>query len=236
MATDHSDSVGKSEHSPDSSEADADFLKARRAVYTLLANVFDGDVDALATAMADGSFERLAGALPVQIDVDPLVADAPETEALAVGYDNLFVVPGPHFVPPFASGHATDPSHEFESDSAFHEEGTAGELLGDPAASMAQRYDRVGFSPQRGDGIPDHIAAQLSFLATLADQRIEPGDPDVQTALRDIERDTLGDMGWLDAFDEAVAARDQSEGVYAALTRLTRSIIAWDADRNSREN
>lgn len=236
MATDRPRPVGTDEETADASDAGTDFLKARRAVYTLLADIFDGDVDALATAMADGSFERLAGALPVEMDVDPLVAANPDSDALAIGYDNLFVVPGPHFVPPFASGHATEPSHEFESDSAFHDEGKAGELLGDPAATIARRYDRFGFSPERGDGIPDHIAAQLSFLATLADQRIEAGDPHVQTALRDIERDTLDDMGWLDAFDEAVAARDQSEGVYAALTRLTRSIIAWDADRNSREN
>jgi TorA maturation chaperone TorD len=223
-----------SNRSPGDGEPEEDFLRARRAVYSLLAAVFDGEVERLADAMADGSFERLAGALPVDLDTAPLVEEEPDTEALKIGYDNLFVVPGPHFVPPFGSAHADDPSHEFESDSAFHDAGETGELYGDPAARMARRYERVGFAPERGDGIPDHLAAELSFLAALADQRLQTDDQETSSALRDIERETLTDMGWLDAFDGTVAAQDSQEEVFAALVRLTRSVVAWDATRHSR--
>lgn len=210
------------------------FTRARAAVYDLLASVFDGDVEMLTDAMADGSFEELASVLPVEIDVDRLVASDPDPEALSVGYDNLFVVPGPHYVPPFASAHADEPSHEYESDSAFHEAGSAGELYGDPAARMARRYERIGFTPERGDGIPDHLAAQLSFLATLAAARADAVNPDERDALRNLEHETLAAMGWLDAFDGAVASQDRAEGVFAALSRLTRTILAWDAARTDR--
>lgn len=207
------------------------FTQARAAVYELLAAAFDGDVDTLAAAMDDGSFERLAGALPVEFDVSPLVAERTDTDALSVGYDNLFVVPGPHYVPPFASGHGSESSEGFESDSAFRIDGEAGELYGDPAARMVRRYERVGFVPDRGDGIPDHLAAQLSFLAAVASERAAADDPVVAEHLRKIEHETLTDMGWLDAFDEAVGRQDRAEGVFATLARLTRAVVAWDASR-----
>lgn len=216
---------------PDDSALDSEFEQARAAVYDLLAAAFDGDSEVLAASMVDGSFERLAAALPVECDVSPLVASDPDVESLSVGYDNLFVVPGPHYAPPFASGYESDPTRDFESDSAFQEDDAAGELYGDPAARMARRYERAGFDPERGDGVPDHLAAQLSFLAALAGERARIDDPEAREALRGIERETLADMAWLDAFDEAVAERDRAEGVFAALARLTRVVVAWDASR-----
>jgi len=218
----------------DGAGPDAGFLRARAAVYDLLAAAFDGDMETLTTAMADGSFRELASVLPVELDVDPLVVEDPDPETLSIGYDNLFVVPGPHYVPPFASAHADEPSHEFESDSAFHEAGSAGELYGDPAARMARRYERLGFTPERGDSIPDHLAVQLSFLSTLAAARADADDPTTRDELRELEDETLASMGWLDAFDEAVAGQDRAEGVFAALSRLTRTLVAWDADRSER--
>ncbi|MFW6018047.1 MAG: TorD/DmsD family molecular chaperone [Halapricum sp.] len=217
----------------DGPRPDAAFMRARAAVYDLLAAAFDGDIETLAEAMTDDSVRKLASILPVEVDTDPLVVDDPDREALAIGYDNLFVVPGPHYVPPFASAHADEPSHEFESDSAFHEAGSAGELYGDPAARMARRYEQLGFEPERGDGIPDHLAAQLSFLGALASARAGATDPETHDILTALEGETLGDMGWLDAFDEAVAERDRAEGVFATLARLTRVFIAWDAERAS---
>lgn len=212
---------------------DAAFDAARAAVYSLLAAAFDGETDVLAEAMADGSFRELASALPVETAVEPLVEPDPDRDGLSIGYDNLFVVPGPHYVPPFASGHASDPGTEYDSDSdsAFRGDDTGGELYGDPAARMARRYERIGFTPERGDGIPDHLAAQLSFLAALADGRASIDDPEARETLLDVERETLAELAWLDAFDEAVAERDRAEGVFAALSRLTRTVVAWDASR-----
>jgi TorA maturation chaperone TorD len=215
----------------------AAFARARSRVYGLLAAAFDGDVGALADAMAEDAFGRLARHLPVDLDVDALARDDVDAEALSVGYDNLFVVPGPHYVPPFASAHAADPSAEqFESDSPYHEAGAAGELLGDPASEIVRVYDRVGFRPERGDGIPDHVAAEFEFLSALAarearlESKEDPSGADVSAAdLRELQAETLSRLGWLDSFDETLQRHDRAEGVFAALSRFARSFAAWDA-------
>lgn len=211
-----------------------ELLQARAHVYDLLSAAFDGDVDVLARAVEDDVFARLAATLPVDLDTEALTAATVDTEALAYGYDNLFEVPGPNYVPPFASAHRTDPSEQFESDSPYHDEGAAGELLGEPAAEIAGLYAQVDFHPARGDGIPDHVAAQLEFMyATVGQEahlRTDRGTADESvTALRDLQREALNHLGWLDDFDEAVAERDTVEGVFAALVRFTRVFCAWDA-------
>ncbi len=209
-------------------------LQARAHVYDLLSAAFDGDVEVLARAMDDDVFARLADTLPTELDTDALTADSVDTEALAYGYDNLFEVPGPNYVPPFASAHRADPSEQFESDSRYHEEGSAGELLGEPAAAIAGLYAQVDFRPERGDGIPDHLAAQLEFMYALVAQeahlRADGADGAEEiAALRDLQRDALNQLGWLDDLDEAVAERDTVEGVFAGLVRFTRAFCAWDA-------
>jgi TorA maturation chaperone TorD len=152
---------------------------------------------------------------------------------LGVGYDNLFVVPGSHYVPPFASAHATDPSEAFESDSRYHTAGEAGELLGDPAADMAQLYAAAGFSPERGDEIPDHIAACFEFMRALCEREAalldgEGAESDLR-AVRELQSRTLSSLGWIDRFEAAVASSDTVEGVFAAIARLARTFTAWDA-------
>lgn len=209
---------------------DVAFARARSRVYDLLAATFDGDVDVLADALERDAFRHLGDRLPV--DVETVTVRDPDADALAVGYDNLFVVPGPHFVPPFASAYRTDPSEDADSDSIFHDHGTAGELMGAPAAELARTYDRVGFHATRGDGIPDHLAAIFEFLATLAAREAErraAGDADTATALVDLQRDVVHRLGWLDAFDDRVQETDRAEGVFASITTFARAFVAWDA-------
>lgn len=207
--------------------------QARARVYGLLAAVFDGEGDRLATALNDGSFVDLAAVLPIAIETDDLVVENPDERALKIGYDNLFVVPGDHYIPPFASGHATDPSEEFDSDSPYHTAGEAGELLGDPAAAMARLYDAAGFEPERGDDIPDHLAACFEFMRALCEREaalLDETDPDDELdSVRELQASTLAQLGWLDAFEEAIAAEDSVEGVFAAIARIARTFTAWDA-------
>lgn len=211
----------------------ADFDRARSQVYDLLAAAFDGDVVVLESALRDRAFEDLAMLLPDSVDAEGLSRRDLDTEALELGYDNLFVVPGDHYVPPFASAHEADPSADFESDSVYHEEGSAGELYGDPARRMADLYDRVGFSPEVGEGIPDHVAAELAFMALLARTKaaVREDAAQVDATLDEItavEDAALDELEWLDRFADAVEARDSREGVFAALARFAAGFVTWD--------
>ncbi|MFU8869111.1 molecular chaperone TorD family protein [Natronococcus sp.] len=212
---------------------------ARADLYGLLAAALDGETDVLAAAMRDGSLVDVAATFPVEIDASALADSNVDEEALSIAFDNLFVVPGPTYVPPMASAHRDDPSESFESDSPFHDEGGAGELLGDAASTMSSLYERAGFSPTRGD-FPDHVAAQLEFLGAAASAEAEAlgdGDDERLERLRTLQRETVAQLGWLDTFHEDVAAVDGRDGVYTALVAFTRTVTAWhardldDADR-----
>jgi len=220
---------------------DRSMADARARVYGLLAATFDGEATTVARALEEKAYVSLAKAFPVSVDTDALcgfgAGDAVDADALAIGYDNLFVVPGDHYVPPFASAHAVDPSETFESDSRHHTVGEAGELLGDPAAEMARLYAAAGFEPERGDGIPDHLAAQFEFMRALCEREaaLLDGEPDDDTdtegldRVRELQAHTLAQLGWLDQFETTVSTRDTVEGVFAALARLARTFAAWDA-------
>ena len=220
---------------------DRSMADARARVYGLLAATFDGEATTVARALEEKAYVSLAKAFPVSVDTDALcgfgAGDAVDVDALAIGYDNLFVVPGDHYVPPFASAHAVDPSETFESDSRHHTAGEAGELLGDPAAEMARLYAAAGFEPERGDGIPDHLAAQFEFMRALCEREavLLDGEPDDDTdtegldRVRELQAHTLAQLGWLDQFETTVSTRDTVEGVFAALARLARTFAAWDA-------
>jgi TorA maturation chaperone TorD len=227
------DTAGGAAGSPNEPGAAA-MASARARVYGLLAAVFDGDTARLVSALEQGAFVNLAEVLPISIDTAALASDAPDERALKLGYDNLFVVPGAHYVPPFASAHATEPSEEFESDSPYHTAGEAGELLGDPAADAVQLYDAAGFEPARGDDIPDHLAAYFEFMRALCEREATllageaPDAAGLETVWR-LQAATLSQLGWLDRFEEAVAAEDSVEGVFATLARIARTFTAWDA-------
>ncbi|MFB6125375.1 MAG: molecular chaperone [Halanaeroarchaeum sp.] len=206
-----------------------EFARARARLYDLLARVFDGEMGTFEGALGEHAFTEFAGLFPSSFDTEALERDLDE-EALSVGYDNLFVVPGPHYVPPFASAHADDPSESFESDSPYHEAGEAGELFGDPAKEIAALYERTGFRPTHGDDIPDHVAAELEYLAALADREatLVGDDEEALAEIRSIQRSVLDALDWLDAFAATVENRDNREGVFAALAAFTASYVAWD--------
>jgi TorA maturation chaperone TorD len=214
---------------------DVEFARSRAKVYDLLAAAFDGDADVLASALADDAFTRLAGLVAGDIDTETLERTAVDEEAIRVGYDNLFVVPGPHYVPPFASAHLDEPSAEaFESDSHYHEEGSAGELFGEPAAVAATFYDQVGFMSDRGDGIPDHLAVELEFMSVLAQREAslltdDEYDEATLADLRTLERTFLEqNVHWLDTFAADVADVDTAEELFATLAAFAREFVAWD--------
>lgn len=206
---------------------DAEFAQARADLYDLLSRVLDGNVAVLMDAIESGAFTTFAGVFPVDFETAPLARDDLDPEALEIGYDNLFDVPGPYYVPPFASGHATNPSETFDSDARYHDEGTAGELLGDPAESVAGLYERTDFSPERGGGIPDHVAAEFEFMSRLSAQRTTRRSADSE-AIRTLEAELLEHLEWIEAFAAEVAETDAAEGVYAAVCAFANAFVRWD--------
>lgn len=216
--------------------ADPTFARSRSHLYDLLSAVFDGDMEVLAGAIRDRMFVELAEGLPGEFDTAAIRRPDLDSEALRVGYDNLFEVPGPHYVPPFASAHVTNPSETFESDSSYHTAGEAGELFGDPAHSVAEWYATTDFEPDRGDGIPDHLAAEFEFMAVLtaAEAHSLEAAVDVSqdpTTLRDVQRDVLEHMTWLEPFAENVGENDSREQFFASLAEFARAYVTWDADQ-----
>jgi len=212
---------------------EAAMARARARLYGLLAATFDGEVETTAAALDRGAFAAVAEVFPIDIETANLRGDDHDADSLGVGYDNLFVVPGTHYVPPFASAHATDPSEAFDSDSRYHTAGEAGELLGYPAADMAQLYAAAEFVPERGDNIPDHIAACFEFMRALCEREAAllegDGTEADLDAVRELQSQTLSRLGWIDQFEAAVASSDTVEGVFAAIARLARTFTAWDA-------
>ena len=219
----------------------AEFDRARSHVYDLLAAAFDGDAEVLHRALEDGAFHDLAAVLPREVTAEGLDRRDLDADGLELGYDNLFVVPGDHYVPPFASAHLDSPAADFESDSPYHEEGQAGELYGDPARRIADLYDRIGFRPSVGEGIPDHVAAELEFMAVLARTKAElrgTEDADLELsleAIESVEADLLAELRWLSHFADAVGQQDSREGVFAALAEFAAGFVAWDASEHDLE-
>ncbi|MFB6112672.1 MAG: molecular chaperone TorD family protein, partial [Halodesulfurarchaeum sp.] len=115
--------------------------------------------------------------------------------------------------------------------SAFHEAGEAGELFGDPAESISQLHVRADFEPERGEGIPDHLAAEFEFMAALATTEAGAleGEADATVAdVRELEREVLEHLAWVENFADAVAENDSAEGLFAELASFAWAFVAWD--------
>lgn len=213
-------------------DTDRRFATARHRVYSLLAAVFDGDVDQLETAIEADVFETLSAAIPAAPDVEPLRPPAPDRSALRFGYDALFVVPGAHYVPPFASGHVAEPSEEFDSDSIHRDEDVPGELLGSPAARAAGMYAQFEFTPTHGTEFPDSLPAMFEFVATLAAAESDASGDEVVAELRATQLAFLErQLSWVDIFADAVGENDRAEDVYASLGEFARSFVAYDREQ-----
>lgn len=213
-------------------DPDHRFATARHRVYSLLAAVFDGDVDLLESAIDADVFVTLAASIPDAPAVDPLRPPAPDRSALTFGYDALFVVPGGHYVPPFASGHVVEPTGEFDSDSIHREEDGPGELLGSPAARAAGTYEQFEFTPTLGTEFPDSLPAMFEFVATLAAAESDASADAVVADLRATQLAFIEEqLSWIDVFADAVAENDGAEGMYATLAQFASAFVAYDREQ-----
>ena len=190
-----------------------EFTQARAKTLEALSRIFAGDVDLLVEMRAD---EEGLRSLARSLDVDPapLLTEATETE-LRRSYDALFAIPGKRYVPPFASSHLSEPPEDAPPSPSAFARADGGRLGGEPAQRSRAIYSQFGFSPSRGEGMPDHIAAQLEFAARV-DATVPEGDR--------AREEAFALLGWLDAFGRNVYQRDDL-GVFTGVTSLAAATV-----------
>jgi len=200
-----------------------EFTRARAKTLEALSRIFDGDVDLLLEMRAD---EEGLRPLAENLSVDPalLLTAATETE-LRRSYDALFAIPGTRYVPPYASSHLSEPPEDAPPSPSAFARADGGRLGGEPAQRSRAVYARVGFSPGRGDGMPDHLAAQLEFAARV-DATVPDGDR--------TRREAFGLLNWLEVFGRKVSQRDDL-GVFTGVTALAAAIAESEAAGDSVE-
>jgi TorA maturation chaperone TorD len=196
--------------------------RARAEVYGLLAGIFSShptqeSVQALrqmADSLGIGGFEDFS------------------LNELDREYMDLFIVPNPRYVAPYESvfrdewplppvlRHGSNPG----------EMGTKikGLLMGESTLQVRQAYLRAGVLPE--EGLPDHIANELRFVAYLWMKESEAtGDEATACAeLRDeFRREHL--LKWIGLLGERVAERGQL-GYYRGALQVAEAMLQSDAD------
>lgn len=172
-----------------------------------------------------GSYELLALALgPPSAEAAEALSNASPAWSLpprdprgaSPEYHRLFVGPGTVAVPPFES---------------VYREG--GRVMGETTLDVQRRYSDAGFVLDPAlNNLPDHAAAELAFMAVLADQEAEAWEAeDERDALAWLQREAafLDDhlSRWLPAFCDRLL-RSTEEPYYRALAVALRQFVALD--------
>lgn len=133
-------------------------------------------------------------------------------------YHRLFVGPGNVAVPPYES---------------VYREG--GRIIGQTTLDVQKRYGQAGFvlDPALND-LPDHAAAELAFMAVLAEEEAKAWEAgDDRAALVWLQREAafLGDhLGrWLPAFCDRLL-RSTEDPFYRALAASLPQFVALDLE------
>jgi len=191
---------------------DAADARARANVYAFLASLFhsrptEGSVRAV---------REMAGGLEIE-DPGPMVLDDLERE-----YMDLFVVPNPRYVAPYESVFRDSWSSPVEGGAPIK-----GLLMGDSSLAVQRCYDEAGVTP--GDGLPDHVATELQFMAWLWARQAVSGSDDGALIAELRSRFRADHVArWIADLSGRVAERDRL-GFYAAALRVTEAVIEGDA-------
>ncbi|MCL4395130.1 MAG: molecular chaperone TorD family protein [Chloroflexi bacterium] len=191
---------------------ESDFLRARAAMYELLARLHTYPLDGAAlnavTALSlDNAPTALSDALAV---MQARIAAAPDrdafVEALNVQATRLFEGPGQPAAPPFAS---------------FYLNG--GKLMGAAALAARRAYLARNVRPNADGRIPpDHLALELGFMAFLAREDAGRGLADSAVFLREHL------LTWVPRWSAAVVAAS-AHPFFVGLANLTRAMLESDA-------
>ena len=157
-----------------------------------------------------------------------IAALPPEVEAallaLQVEYTYLFINAVPHVpAPPYASAYTAQ-----------------GLLMGEPAEAALVAYRQAGLTLARDyRDLPDHLAAELEFLAWLGEQALaaQEGGDEEQAGLRLAQQQTFLSQQvrpWLPAFCRRVKEAARLP-FYRELACLAESLLSVDLDQTFSE-
>ncbi|MCE7790830.1 molecular chaperone TorD family protein [Salipaludibacillus sp. CUR1] len=155
-------------------------IEEKSLLYLVFARVMYGETDFLINLVEEYN-EGLAGLDESLLNVLHQVGTTPEEE-LAFQYDNLFFIPGSHYVPPFA-GTFIYPDNQ-EGEEAFLQK-------------LAALYEREGFMgyAEKKYLRHDHIGHLLMFLHFLLMKRENTGlneKEKIDSTMKDLLEDVLG--------------------------------------------
>lgn len=209
--------------------------KARRDIYRLLALGFLPPRQGFSEALQNGSaLDRLRDAARLlslsplraalrrfEVEVRRWISDPAREHTLALEYTRLFVGPGPLAAPPYASVYS-DPH---------------GRVMGEAALEALRHYHNAGLllSPEAGE-LPDHVALEIEFLATLCEEEASSWGRDDRAALgflgKEVEFLHQHFLRWIPRFSARLAASARCE-LYAILADLTENCSRLDFDQSS---
>lgn len=211
----------------------ADLMASRANVYRLLSRCYRSEVDAaLARELSDEfAFESDEPALMAALDaMRAALADADEAalEQLAVTFDRVFFGMGP-----------LTARHAFPYESVYTSD--RGIMMQDAYAQVVRAYREQHLAKDTSFTEPeDHLAVELSFMATLADRAAsflaaadaagdEAADQTVRQSLAFAQAHLLD---WVERFChdlDVAASTDGADGFYPSLARLTAAFVREDA-------
>lgn len=186
--------------------------RARARAYELLALGFSPPSAEMADAMAN---VKPSLSLPV---FGPLGLEAPDPETLVPEYHRLFVGPESLPAPPYES---------------VYREGWR--VMGESTLDVQRQYEEAGYAldPARHDP-PDHVTAELAFLALLAEAEAaawETGDLHAVLSWLRRARAFLDEhlARWVPVFCDRVQASTMSP-FYWSLAGLLRDVVRLDLE------
>ncbi|WP_285906970.1 TorD/DmsD family molecular chaperone [Pseudodesulfovibrio pelocollis] len=189
---------------------------AAMEIFSLLATCYSTPVPELPKKIADtpGRLLPLGEDIAAQARQLAEALEGEDPQELLKDYSRLFVGPFELLAPPFGS--------------VYLDKGRV--MMGDSTREVLRHYREAGMNMSDGfKSPPDHVVAELEFLALQAYRTMEAetrGDPDSAREHADRLRNFFAAHPgrWLDRFASAVAQEAQT-GFYRALGRFTGHIL-----------
>ena len=202
----------------------ADEAQAKARIYSFLAGLFSSHP----TSDAVRALEQIAAELGIDCPRG-LSLDDLERE-----YMDLFVVPGPRYVAPYESVFRDEwtlpPLLKKGSNPAETGAKIKGLLMGESTLQVRRAYLMAGLLPEAD--LPDHIANELGFLASLSGQQATATPAEVRRLAEAGENFRRAHvLKWIGDLRQRIEQREQL-GYYGTAIRVVEAVVRDDEARD----